>query len=279
MSARRAVEGPEIGGDALNELLSSRLIELRETAPPGFAVRVVRPFVVASDEPMSALTQRIDRVLEPAIAWLEQTYFRDEPSDVVAIWLCADAASYDRTARDLTGFPPSTPFGFYSEEHRSVVLDASTGDGTIVHEILHPLLRADFAACPTWLDEGLGAMYERCAFEGGALRGLVNWRLEALRRAAAERRVPTVAALFRMTPEEFYGDDSALNYAAARYLCLFLQERGALAELYRRLRDAGPPAGDPAMVAEKAVADLLGAPGVAEVDTAFRAWVMRLSAG
>jgi hypothetical protein len=265
-------------GDALEDLLAAAALELRKTSPPGLAVRVVRPFVVASDEPAAVLDRRIGRVVEPAIAWLERTYFRAEPSSAVAIWICADAASYERAARSLTGNPPSTPFGFYSSEHGAIVLDASTGDGTLVHELVHPFVRADFPACPTWLDEGLGSLYERCAFEGGSLRGLVNWRLDALRRAAKEGRVPTISELVRIAPDAFYGEESPLNYAAARYLCLWLQERGALAELYRRLRDGAASSSDPEADAEKALVELLGVQNVADADTAFRAWVTGLGA-
>jgi hypothetical protein len=262
---------------ALEGLLAAATRKLRETVPPGFAIRVVRPFVVVSDEPAEVVDRRVGRVVEPAIAWLELTYFHAEPPSVIAIWICADAASYERTARSLTGAAPSTPFGFYSDEHGAIVLDASTGDGTLVHEIVHPFVRADFPACPTWLDEGLGSLYERCVFEGGSLRGLVNWRLDALQRAATEGRVPAISALVHMTPDAFYGDSSPLNYAAARHLCLWLQERGALAELYRRLRDGAVSSSDPSADAEKAIVELLGVESVADADTAFRAWVMGLS--
>jgi hypothetical protein len=268
----------DLEGAALAGSLAARAREIRETAPSGFAVRVVRPFVVSSDEPAGVVDRRVRTVIEPAIAWLERSYFRAEPRSAVAIWICADAASYERTARALTGGAPSTPYGFYSRERDAVVLDASTGDGTLIHELVHPFVRADFPACPTWLDEGLGSLYERCAFEGGALRGLVNWRLEALRRAATEGRVPAISDLVRMTPDAFYGDGSALHYAAARYLCLFLQERGALPELYRRLRDGAASSIDPAADAERALVELLGAADVAALDEAFRVWVAGLKA-
>ena len=263
---------------ALQELLATRSASLEKTAPPGFAVRVVRPFVVVSDEAKETVDRRVGRVIEPAIAWLERAYFRVEPPAAVAIWICADASSYQRATRSLTGRAPSTPFGFFSEEHDAIVLDASTGDGTLVHELVHPFVRADFPTCPTWLDEGMGSLYEQCVLESDGLRGLVNWRLDALQRAAADGSAPAIAELVRMAPDAFYGDGSALNYAAARYLCLYLQERGALAELYRRLRDGAASSTDPAADAEKALVELLGASTVAEVDSAFKAWVTGLKA-
>jgi len=278
-AARQPVAAARERNAALDDLLAAAVLEIRRTAPSGFAVRVVRPFVVVSDESPAVVGRRVARVVEPAIDWLERSFFRTEPKSAIAIWICADADSYARTARSLTGGEPSTPFGFYSGEHGAIVLDASTGDGTLVHELVHPFVRADFPACPTWLDEGLGSLYERCVFEGDSLRGLVNWRLDALRRAAAEARVPAIADLVRMTPESFYGDGSELNYAAARYLCLYLQERGALAELYRRLRDIAVSSADPVADAEQAIADLLGVRGIGEVDAAFRAWVTKLDAG
>jgi hypothetical protein len=261
------------------ERLATRAAELEATAPPGFAVRVVRPFVVVSDEAEEIVDRRVGRVIEPAIAWLERAYFRAEPPEAIAIWICGGAASYQRAARSLTGHAPSTPFGFYSEERAAIVLDASTGDGTLVHELVHPFVRADFPECPTWLDEGMGSLYEACVLEPGGLRGVVNWRLEALQEAAADGSVPSISQLVRLSPEAFYGDESPLYYAAARYLCLLLQERGALPELYRRLRDTAATSTDPAADAEKALVELLGASTVAEADAVFRAWVAGLQAG
>jgi len=214
---------------ALAGLLAARSAELKKAALPGFTVRVVRPFVVVSDEAEEIVARRVARVIEPAIAWLERAYFRAEPAGAIAIWLCEGPASYQRAARSLTGRAPSTPFGFYSAE-------------------------------------------------GGALRGVVNWRLGKLQRAAADGSVPSIADLVRLSPEAFYGDGSELNYAAARYLCLLLQERGALAELYRRLRDGAAKSTDPAADAEKALVELLGASTATEADAVFRAWVAGLKA-
>lgn len=262
--------------DALDALLEARSREIRETAPPGFTVRAVRPFVVASDEPGEVVVRRVGAVLEPAIRWLERVYFRVEPRSAITIWLCRDADSYERAARTLTGEAPSTPYGFYSHTHAAIVLDASTGDGTVVHELVHPFVRADFPTCPAWLDEGLGSLYERCVLEGGALRGLVNWRLGLLQRAVADGVSPPIAELVRATPEAFYGEGSALNYSAARHLCLYLQERGALGELYRRLRGGAAASIDPATETEAALVDLLGEQDVAGLEAAFRKWVMGL---
>ena len=35
-------------------------------------------------------------------------------------------------------------------------MNISTGGGTLVHEIVHPFIEANFPACPPWLNEGLG---------------------------------------------------------------------------------------------------------------------------
>jgi hypothetical protein len=274
---RPASAAPAVA-DAFAGPLAARAAELARTAPPGFSVRVARPFVVVSDEAAAAVDRRVGRVIEPAVAWMGREYFRAEPAAPIAIWLCADAASYRSVAERVTGHAPDTPFGFYSEEHRAIVLDVATGDGTLVHELVHPFVRADFPGCPTWLDEGLGSLYEACRFEGGALRGVVNWRLAALREAAASGSIPRISDLVRLSPDAFYGGGSPLFYATARYLCLWLQERGALAELYRRLRDADPTSIDPAADAERALAELLGAGDAADLDAAFRSWVLGLQA-
>ena len=132
---------------------------------------------------------------------------------------------------------PTTPFGYYSAEHRALVMNIATGGGTLVHEIVHPFMRANFPACPAWFNEGLASLYEQSAEKNGRIRGLVNWRLKGLEQAIRDGKTVSFKQLTSMSDAEFYGGANRANYsqhyAQARYLCYYLQEHGLLVRFYR----------------------------------------------
>ena len=102
----------------------------------------------------------------------------------------------------------------------------------MAHEIVHPFVAANFPDCPAWFNEGLGSLYEQCAEKDGHIRGLTNWRLRGLQDAIRADRVPSFEVLTATTDQEFYGEDPGTNYAQARYLCFYLQEKGLLRDFY-----------------------------------------------
>jgi hypothetical protein len=115
-------------------------------------------------------------------------------------------------------------------------MNIATGGGTLVHEIVHPFMAANFPACPAWFNEGLASLYEQCHERGGRICGLPNWRLDGLQAAIHRGAVPAFETLCKTTSDEFYGEDRGTNYAQARYLCLYLQEQGLLKTFFHRFR-------------------------------------------
>jgi hypothetical protein len=112
-------------------------------------------------------------------------------------------------------------------------MNIATGTGTLVHEIVHPFVRANFPKCPAWFNEGLGSLYEQCGEREGHIVGYTNWRLAGLQRAIKLNAVPSFKELTGTTDYGFYGEDKGTNYAQARYLCYYLQEKGKLTKFYR----------------------------------------------
>jgi len=106
------------------------------------------------------------------------------------------------------------------------------GGGTLVHEIVHPFMRANFPKCPPWLNEGMGSLYEQASERDGRICGLTNWRLAGLQEAIREGAVPPFAELTAMDDNAFYRSDKGTNYAQARYLCYYLQEAGLLVKFF-----------------------------------------------
>jgi hypothetical protein len=112
-------------------------------------------------------------------------------------------------------------------------MDISTGGGTLVHEMVHPFVEANFPGCPPWLNEGLGSLYEQSGEESGHIHGYTNWRLAGLKAAIRRHRVPSFEKLTAATEHAFYEEDPGTNYGQARYLCHYLQEKGLLVRFYR----------------------------------------------
>src|SRR5262249_18361159 len=125
---------------------------------------------------------------------------------------------------------PTTPYGYYSSTHKALIMNISTGGGTLVHELVHPFMEANFPACPPWFNEGMGSLYEQCGEVGGHIHGYTNWRLPGLQRAIRKKRLPSFQTLTAMDANTFYNGD---NYAQARYLCYYLQEKGLLQKFYQ----------------------------------------------
>ncbi len=86
---------------------------------------------------------------------------------------------------------------------------------------------------PAWFNEGLGSLYEQSTEQEGHIRGLTNWRLAGLQRIIARGTMPTFKKLLTSGDRAFYRDGAGDNYAQARYLCYYLQERGLLARYYQ----------------------------------------------
>ena len=198
-----------------------------------FSIVVQSPFVVVGDEPLSELKRRSEGTVKWAVERLKQDFFAKDPNVILDIWLFKDEVSYRKHTRLLFGEEPTTPYGYYSRKHKALIMNIGTGGGTLVHEIVHPFIEANFPACPSWLNEGLGSLYEQCGEVDGHIYGFTNWRLPGLQRAIRAGSVPPFKTLMEMDASTFYNGDKGTNYAQARYLCYYLQEKGLLTKFYR----------------------------------------------
>lgn len=205
---------------------AQHVMKLRESLPREMSVVIEPPFVVVGNGGAAAVRRSAESTVRWTVRMLTQDYFSKPPSRILNVWLLRDAESYEARAKAITGEAPGTPYGFYSRQWGSLVMNIATGGGTLVHEIVHPYIEANFPACPAWFNEGLGSLYEQSDERDGHIVGLTNWRLAGLKRAIRAGRVPALEKLLRTTSDEFYGDDSGVHYAAARYLLYYLQERG-----------------------------------------------------
>ena len=235
------------------------------------AIRIQPPFVVIGDDSADALAGHVETV-RWAVDRLERDFFERGPDRILDVYLFGDAESYEAGVKSLTNESPTTPFGFYSGPDDALFMNIATGGGTLIHEMVHPYVEADFPGAPPWLNEGLGSLFEQSAERDGHIVGLTNWRLADLQQAIREGSVPTLSALTQLTDEQFYSDDRAIHYAQARYLLYYLQESDLLIPFYRAFRSgrASDPTGHATLVAT------LGERDMAAFDLRWQAWVATL---
>jgi len=300
------------------------VIAVKRKAPEGFSIVVQKPFVVVGDEPASQVRRHATGTVQWAVDHLKQEYFAEDPNEILEIWLFQDEASYNKHTREIFGDTPDTPFGYFSHTHKALIMNIDTGTGTLVHEIVHPFIAANFPDCPAWFNEGLASLYEQCHEYRGRIWGRTNWRLAGLQEVIrpkpkpkpqpakdptakpaakpvlpnaggpaakpAERtqleggeakeeppkkELPSLRTLCNTTTYGFYVRDPGTNYAQARYLCYYLQQRGLLREYYRQFRRhvRDDPGGYETL---KSVLGIKTEEDMAEFQEAWKAWVMKL---
>ena len=218
-----------------NNDFDNHVAELKKRLPSrNFSIVVQRPFVVVGDEPESVVKERAEGTIKWAVDKLKQDFFTEDPKEILDIWLFKDADSYKKHARLLFNDNPSTPYGYYSRQHKALIMNISTGGGTLVHEIVHPFVEANFPKAPPWLNEGLGSLYEQCGEQNGHIYGYVNWRLPGLQTAIKADETVSFKKLMEMDFNDFYGQATGVNYAQSRYLLYYLQEKGLLFSFYKQ---------------------------------------------
>ncbi len=198
-----------------------------------FTVLIEKPFIVVGDEREAMVRQHSASTVRWAVDKLKQDYFAKDPSDILEIWLFKDAASYRKHAKEFFGDEPDTPYGYYSPSNKALVMNIETGGGTLVHEIVHPFIEANFPDCPAWFNEGMGSLYEQSGETDGHIHGFTNWRLPGLQDGIKRKIVPSLKNLTATTDREFYREDTGTNYAQARYLCYYLQQKKLLVKFYK----------------------------------------------
>jgi len=251
---------------------AQHLRTLKRKVPDGFHIVIEPPFVVVGDESEAAVQRRSERTVRWAVKALKALYFKKDPDEILDIWLFKDKDSYRKHTKELFGHDPSTPFGYYSPAAGALIMNISTGGGTLVHEIVHPFVRANFPKCPAWFNEGLGSLYEQCGQRDGKIVGFTNWRLAGLQKAIKRGDALPIDDLLAKSDREFYGKGSGLHYAQARYLCYYLQQRGLLESFYHDFAEdhRDDPTGVKTLKATLKVDDLK------RFDRTWQAFVLRL---
>jgi len=232
------------------------------------------PFLVTGNLPATRLTAAVKDVIQPTAHALTIGYFDQPPPEPIVIVLLADDETYRQMVTDWGHHRHAEYAGLYSRDDRRLVLNLSTGDGTLAHELTHALAHADFPEMPEWFDEGLASLHEECQFSEDGLRliGLANWRDRQLAEAYETNSVPSLAELVQ---QPFGGSSRlAVRYALARNTCLYLQQRHLLGAYYRkcRARIVDDPTGGWTLL------EISGCESIEELDQRLKTWFLQRTA-
>jgi len=236
-----------------------------------FNVTVAPPFVIAGNLSPTQLAQYRDGTILGAKERLEKLYFKTPLDQPILILLFADAETYQRLALKWFNDKDVPHYGFYRHHDRTMLMNISTGGGTLVHELVHALVAPDFPNVPDWFNEGLASLYEQSSFDNNTIIGLPNWRLAGLQKAI---RDGSLRSLEELIDDDNFRDDKleGINYAQARYLMQYLQDRKQLTTFYARFRDGHEK--DPTGL--ETLKSLVAPQSLEAFEKDWRAWVMTL---
>jgi len=214
-----------------------KIIELRQLVTDDFYIKGHSSFVIVSN--MS--DYETDRIIYGTIEKAEECFYNDyfdiKPDEIVTVFLFKDDISYRYWAQKRFDDSDPSPYGYYKPSKKTMLMNISTGGGTLLHELTHAFVRYDFPDIPSWFNEGLGSLYERCSLNNCTILGYVNWRLPGLQKSIINKTYTSLNKLVFTDDDEFYGENSGFYYAQARYLCYYLQEKGELRKFYKTFRD------------------------------------------
>ena len=262
--------GQSVG--AINVACDKRARELAKYLDAEQRIIVRPPFVLAGDLSEQSLDQHYRKTILPTARALELAYFDFEPNEPITILLYSTEPAYRAASLKLDRRDSADYYGYYVRSDRRIVLNASTGAGTLAHELTHALAHFDFPNMPEWFDEGLAAVYEEADFSDDGLRlvGVSNWRLNHLLHEMQGRELQTLESL--ITSRKIRSDRQAVDYAQARYFCLYLQERELLPFFYRKFK--ANSASDPSGL--QTLCEIFGNDNLDSVDREFRQWTIQL---
>lgn len=210
---------------------------IRSEVPKDFIIVEQSPFIIAGNLTKEEMAHFVEGTVQSASNAFWKMYFDKKPDKVITIYLFGDDKSYREYAKKLFGDEPGTPYGYYTPGANRLVMNIATGGGTLVHELFHALVRYDFPKIPDWTNEGMASLYEQCNISGNKLKGLINWRYPILIKHIKKDDCVSLEDLIATKDSAFYIKDNGSNYPAARYFCLYMQEKGLLEKFYKDFRD------------------------------------------
>ena len=229
------------------------------------------PYVIAGDMPEEVLDRLHRDVIRPTERALNVSFFDTVPTEPITIIAFADEPRFREFALRVDRRKAESYYGYYLRPQRRVVVNVSTGGGTLAHELTHALAHFDFPLMPEWFDEGLASLFEQSEFTDSnhRLTGTDNWRVHHVLRAMHENHLRPTGDLVQ--GKSVRANNEAIDYAHARYVCLFLQDQQLLEPFYRKLRSRAET--DP--TGWQTLREIVVCEKAQDLDADFHRWVVK----
>ncbi len=268
----KSLTEPRKNTDSLKLNYDSVVNEMKSLLSNDFIIKTNSCFVIAGNVSESKLQNIINNTIISAEECFYNNYFEKKPDEIIKIFLFNDDKSYRLWAKRLYNDDDDlSPYGYYKSSQKAMLMNISTGLGTLVHELTHAFVRYDFPDIPSWFNEGLGSLYERSSMINKEIKGHVNWRLPRLQESIKGKTYTSLENLVNTDDEEFYGKNSGFYYSQARYLCMLLQDKGLLIKFYKSFRDRFAEDN----TGRKFLEEILNK-NISDIDTDFKTWAMTL---
>jgi hypothetical protein len=204
-----------------------------------FFITKFRHFVIFSNLSEQQTYLIIDEEIRNASDAMINSYTSKTPDSVTALFLFEDYDSYKEFTMKNTNIKENnlSQYGYYKISMNLIAIRYLSWKGSPKHEVTHRYIRSDFPRAASWFDEGMASLNEKSIYINGTLRGEFSLRIIAIRRAIKENRYTGIKFLMQTGDDEFYGKYTSFYYAQARYLLMYLQEKGLLEKYYRLYRD------------------------------------------
>lgn len=207
--------------------------------PPNMTITKFKYFVVFSDLDEKTTYSIIDNDIRNAIDAMVNSYVSKTPDSATAVFLFNDFEDYKKFTLKNTDIEEKdlSPYGYYKISQNIIVIRYVSWKGSTKHEISHRFTKADFPDAPSWFDEGLSSLHEKSVFKDGKLTGEFSWRIVAIRRAISDNKYTGIKHLMKTNDDELYGKRTSFYYAQARFLLMYLQEKGLLEKYYKLFKE------------------------------------------
>jgi hypothetical protein len=152
-------------------------LRLAQQALPGARVKVFSRFVIASKAGHTdAQLTEANRLLDRYLAFFVQGYGMRAPANYMFVYLVPTIDGLGAFASHHHGLRLSygtIAYSFRDDLSIAAVVPGRTY-GSLFHELFHLAARSNFGDIPTWLDEGIAALYEESQAADNEFRGTTN---------------------------------------------------------------------------------------------------------